>query len=494
MCRMKSQPTIRPIKAINAPVGRRFMHHRPAAHRRRWHPCWSLIALLVHLAGCGAQQKGAPSAHTEPRVEVTHPARRTIERTVGQPAFVNAYEQTSIYPKISGYVKKWNVDIGDRIEKDSLLADLFVPELDAQFDQQQAEVARDEILIQVAKRTVEVAERQLQVAAAEFARAKADVGKYQSAVERWESEVKRLGQMVEERVVDRQVLDESQKQLKSNIAARDAAMAAVTAAEASELAQQATLDKSRVDVDAARANTKVAQTVEQRYAALVSYTRLTAPYDGIVVIRNANTGDFVQPALGDKSIDQDTANRSSMGTPVYVVARTDLVRIFVDIPELDANHVSAGTEARVRIQALDDTEIPGTVTRTSWALNVQSRTLRAEIDLPNPDAKMLPGMYAYAMVLIKREHVMSLPVAAIVEAGNQSYCYLLVNGKAVQTPIQTGISDGHWTEVARKQVRGDWVPLTGDEEVMLGDLSEIGGGQAVEVLTPNTAPPSKPQP
>ena len=464
------------------------------ARKLRWHVCWPVALLALTLAGCGEHQVAAPAAQTEPRVHLTHPERRTIERTVGQPAFVNAYEQTSIYPKISGYVKKWNVDIGDRIEKDALLADLFVPELDAQFQQQQAEVARDEILIEVARQLVEVAEKQLQVSAAEVERAKADVAKYQSMVDRWESEVKRLGKMVDERVVSAQVLDESQKQLKSDIAARNAAMAAVTAAEASEMSQRASLEKARVDVDAARANAKVALTVEQRYAALVSYTRLTAPYDGIVVIRNANTGDFVQPAVGDKSVERDSANRSAMGAPIYVVARTDLVRIFVDVPEIDANHVSIGTEARVRIQALDDTEITGAVTRTSWSLNVQSRTLRAEIDLPNPESKLLPGMYAYAMVLIKRAGVMALPVAAIVEAGNQNYCYLLVDGKAMQTPIQTGISDGQWTEVARKKVGDEWIPLTGDEEVILGNLSEISDGQAVQVETSNPPSPNPPQP
>ncbi len=183
-----------------------------------------------------------------------------------------------------------------------------------------------------------------------------------------------------------------------------------------------------------------------------------------------------------------------MGAPIYIVARTDLVRIYVDVPEIDANHVSAGTEARVRIQALDNTEIPGNVTRTSWALNVQSRTLRAEIDLPNPDAKLLPGMYAYAMVLIKRTDVMALPVTAIVEAGNQSYCYLLVEGKAVKTPLQTGISDGHWIEVAKKQFQGEWTALTGDEQVILGNLSEVSGGAAVQVMTADPALPSKPQP
>ena len=470
------------------------MRHCFTARKLRRHVCWPLVVLALNLTGCGEHQTAAPAAQTEPRVRLTHPEPRMIERTVGQPAFVNAYEQTSIYPKISGYVKKWNVDIGDRIEKDALLADLFVPELDAQFQQQQAEVARDEILIQVARQLVEVAEKQLQVSAAEVERAKADVGKYQSMVDRWESEVKRLRQMVDERVVSAQVLDESQKQLKSDTAARDAAMAAVTAAQASEMSQRASLEKARVDVDAARANAKVALTVEQRYAALVSYTRLTAPYDGIVVIRNANTGDFVQPAVGDKSGNQGSENRSSIGAPIYVVARTDKVRIFVDVPEIDANHVSVGTEARVRIQALDNTEIPGAVTRTSWSLNVQSRTLRAEIDLPNPDSRLLPGMYAYAMVLIKRAGVMALPVASIVEAGNQNHCYLLVNGKAVQTPIQTGISDGQWIEVVRKQVGGEWIPLAGDEEVILGNLSEISGGQAVEVTAAASAPPSQPKP
>jgi HlyD family secretion protein len=457
----------------------------------RVHWFWALLAMT--LAGCGSSPPAAPAVHTEPLVHVVSPERRTIERSVGQPAFINAYEQTSIYAKIPGYIKEWYVDIGDRVKKDLLLADIFVPELDAEFEQKKAQLARDEVLIEVAKQVVEVAEKQLQVATAEIERAKAEVGKFQSAVDRWESEVKRLTKMVDERVVDKQVLDESQKQLKSNIAARDAALAAATAAEATELSQRASIDKAKVDVDAARADAKVAETVKQRYAALVSYTQLTAPYDGIVVVRNANTGDFVQPALGDKSIDQDTADRSKMqGAPIYVLARTDLVRVFVDIPEIDANHVSKGTPAHIRVQALDDADFAAAVTRTSWALNVQSRTLRAEIDLPNPDSKLLPGMYAFATVLLKRTDVLALPTHAVVEAGNQNICYLLVDGKASRTPLQTGISDGHWIEAPKKQVAGEWIPLTGEEKVILGDLSEITDGQPVRLAETSSATPGQP--
>ncbi len=384
------------------------MNHRRVLERVPPRRAGSLV--LLDRDGCRLRRggKGGRAAvHTEPRVTLTRPERHTIEHSVGQPAFINAFEQTSIYPKIPGYVKHWYVDIGDRITKDLLLAELFVPELDAEYAQRKAQVAREIVMIEVAKQTVEVNEKQLQMAAADAERARADVGKFESAVERWESEVKRLGKMVDERVVDRQVLDESQKQLKSNIAARDAAVAAVTSAEAAQAAQRASLEKAKVDVDAARANAKVAETVEQRYAALVSYTQLTAPYDGIVVVRNANTGDFVQPALGDKTVEQDSNDLSKkQGAPIYVLARTDLVRVFVDVPEIDAGNVTVGTPATIRIAALDDTEISAKVTRTSWALNVQTRTLRAEIDLPNADSRLLPGMYAYATVQMKRPNVL----------------------------------------------------------------------------------------
>ena len=80
--------------------------------------------------------------------------------------------------------------------------------------------------------------------------------------------------------------------------------------------------------------------------------------------------------------------RPAGAAPIYVVDRTDIVRIFVDIPEQDANYVHIGTKATVLAKGYRDQPIPGTVTRTSWALNVKSRTLRAEIDLPNPDSQL----------------------------------------------------------------------------------------------------------
>ena len=121
-----------------------------------------------------------------------------------------------------------------------------------------------------------------------------------------------------------------------------------------------------------------------------------------------------------------------------MVDRTDIVRIFVDIPEQDANYVHIGTKATVLAKAYRDQPIPGTVTRTSWALNMKSRTLRAEIDLPNPGSQLLPGMYAYAKVIIERPGVRALPESALTYSGDKAYCWTHENGHAVRTEVRDG--------------------------------------------------------
>src|SRR5262249_51566829 len=153
--------------------------------------------------------------------------------------------------------------------------------------------------------------------------------------------------------------------------------------------------------------------------------------------------------------------------PIYVVDRTDVVRIFVDIPEQDANYVHIGTKANVLARAYRDEPIPGTVTRTSWALNVKSRTLRAEIDLPNPASQLLPGMSSYAKVIIERPNARALPVAALTHSGEKTFCWNYENGRAVRTEVRTGISDGQWIEVTNRQspqASGpdrSWTPING---------------------------------
>ena len=422
---------------------------------------WLLFGLLAALAapGCGHQAKIEFTNDAKPpAVQLIQPQVRKIVRVVGQPSFIESFERTSIYPKPSAYIKKWNVDIGDKVKKGDVLATLFVPELVEDHETKQATVLLDQERIALAKEVVNVAKADVQAAEARLKEAQAILDKYQAEVDRWDSEVTRLDHEVNQGVVDRQVLVESTHQLKSSTAARDKAKATIKRAEAELLSKRSMLSKAEVDVRVAEADLKVAESEARRLKAWMGYLTLTAPFAGVITARNANTFDFVLPSTGDPSANTRAPHLSPGGgaAPIYVVDRTDIVRIFVDIPEQDANYIHVGTKASVLARAYRDEPIPASVTRTSWALNTKSRTLRAEIDLPNPGSQLLPGMYAYAKVIIERPGVRALPLSALTYSGEQSYFWTYENGRAVRTEVQTGVSDGEWIEVTNRQrpVRG----------------------------------------
>jgi multidrug efflux pump subunit AcrA (membrane-fusion protein) len=449
-----------------------------------------LTLLLVPGLLCGCSHPEPPPASPvslDPAVKVVHAQYRTVRRTVEQPGVIGAYERTALYAKVPGYVARWSVDIGDRVKKGQTLVELTAPELVEQHRQMQAQVVLDRAMVEQSHKQHVVAQRNVTAAAEMLAQARADVGRYAADVQRWQSEVDRLTALVGERVVDQQVLDETRRQLESSRAALEASRAAVKTRDAERLAAEATQERTKTDISAAEARVKVAEADERRLAALVGYLTITAPYDGVVFARNVNLGDFVLPATGDPSHGVFSLGVApSRATPLYVLNRTDPVLFAVGVPEADAPYVAAGTRARVRVPALADDEFPARVTRTSWALNSTSRTLMAQIELPNPKGTFLPGMYAYGSVFIERHDVRALPASAVTQIGNQTYCYLAVDGKAVRTPVRSGVSDSTWVEVTGKLARpagpkGAWEAFDGTEAVIVGDLSELSDGAPVRV-------------
>jgi multidrug efflux pump subunit AcrA (membrane-fusion protein) len=454
----------------------------PAALAARF---WSALLILSVTSGCHKAAPDKDAIDVEPPVRLAKPERRTLHHTVGQPGYIYAYEQTSIFAKVAGYIEQWMVDIGDPIKKGQLMARIYVPELHARYDEKMAQVLLDEVNVKVAEQKVDVTKEQVNVAVAEVREARANIEKYNADVERWTSEVKRQSNVsVEGRsVINMQIIEESKRQLKLALAARTAAEAALAAAQAREASRNVDVKKAQIDVESARAKVKVAKASAAYETAMVGYLQINAPYDGIVIIRNANTDDYVEPRYGDESAPRGgTADQANVrGTPIYVVARNDIVRVYVDIPEMQANYVKEGTKAHVRIQALNDADIEGSVTRTSWALNFRSRTLRAEIDLPNKDSKLLPGMYAYGEVEIERRDALTIPLNAVIEIGNENCIYLHKDGKAVRTPVQKGLDDGKYVEVFRKKIEDKWEKFSADDEIILGDLAELRDGEKVKV-------------
>jgi multidrug efflux pump subunit AcrA (membrane-fusion protein) len=454
----------------------------------RWLACLAIVCVAV--TGCGHHEKSEYSSVAKPpTVRIVHPESRTIVRVVGQPSFIEAYERTSIYPKVTGYIEKWVVDIGDKVKKGDVLAKLFVPELVEDFETKKATVKLDGDRVDLARTMVDVSQADVKSAEASLVESKAILAKFEAEVERWDMEVKRLTQEVNRGVIDPQILLESTNQWKSAAASKDAAKATIMKAEADLLSKQAMLAKAKVDVSVAQSALSVASSEAKRLEAWTGYLTLTAPFDGMIVARNANTFDFVQPSTGDPSADNRAPHLSPSGAsaPIYVVDRTDVVRIFVDVPEQDANDVQIGTKATVLVKAHRDEPISGTVTRTAWALNVKSRTLRAEIDLPNPHQRLLPGMYAYAKVITEHPNTLALPVTALIYSGEKAFCWVYKDGHAERTEVRTGVSDGKWIEVTNLQRvmpstnEQPWNPVSGSEQVILGDLSVLADGVKVDV-------------
>ena len=372
-----------------------------------------------------------------------------------------------------------------------MLATLFVPELVEDFGTKKATVKLDEERVELARKLVEVADADVKAAEARLDEAKAILDKYQAEVDRWDSEVKRLKHEVKRGVVDPQILLESTNQWKSSIAARDAAKATID-----EGGGGAALQRGHAREGQGRRRGRPGRPGRghERGEADRGVGRLPHAHRPLRRRRSSPatptpaTSSCPPPATPRRCTRSPYLSPGGNAAPIYVVDRTDIVRIFVDIPEQDANYVHIGTKATVLARAYRDEPIPGTVTRTSWALNVKSRTLRAEIDLPNPGSQLLPGMYAYAKVIIERPGVRALPVAALTHSGEKTFCWTYKDGHAVRTEVRTGVSDGDWIEVTNLQrptsssVDDPWAPVNGSEQVILGDLSILADGGPVEVV------------
>ncbi len=429
-------------------------------------------AMLGSLTGChrssaaDPQQAGpaTPAAAPAARVTAARPERKTLRLESVQPGQIEAFEQTPLLAKLPAFVEKLYVDIGDRVEANQLLVELFLPELKDELRQKQAALVQAEAEIEQATAAVRAAEAAVATAQANIRLMEAGNIRAAADVTRWQSQYARIRQLVAGGSLDRKLEDETRDSLQAAEAARGEAHAKVEAAKAALLQSQADGAKAKANEAVARARHGNAQADLSRVKTLLQYTQIRAPYAGVVTERNVVRGDFVQPAS------------TAIAKPLLAVARTDVIRIFVAVPEMDAPWVEAGRGGYVSIQALPDRIVEGKVTRTSWVLGA-NRTLRTELDFPNPNGLLRPGMYATAHILLQeRSDACVLPIAAIVHEGKQAWCWIVKDAHAVRTPLTLGLQVGNDVEVASG--------LKGDELVVQSQAGALQGGQAVEVTQP----------
>jgi len=468
--------------------------HRPREQwaRRAIYAAFAL-GLCLGIGGCdkSTQAKGDKSSdHSKTpalRVHVTQPSTRTVTQSIRVPGIVEAYEQTAIYTKIPGYVLSWVVDLGDSVKKDQLMATLLVPELVEQHREKVAQLEQQRQAVEQAKQSVVIAQRNLQVAGSEITEAQAEVQRYQAATARWKAEYLRLAELAKEKAVDIRVVQEAEEHYQSQQSSERASKVTVMTKQTEQLASEAELDKAKVNVIAAQAAVQVAEATAARYAALLAYTRVTAPYDGIVTSRNVSVGDLVRPGTGEGSEMGGPLAGASQAVPLFVLARMDKLMFVVGVPELDAGFVDAGTPISIRVQASGISEIQTKVSRISWSVSADTRTLTAQIDLPNPKKQLMPGMYATGVLEVKRDNVLTVPASAIVAKGNQATCFFVVNQHAVQQAVETGVSNDQWVQILGKEVdpshkRSNWLAVSPDDHVLFRDVSEVTDGAPVQAI------------
>jgi HlyD family secretion protein len=256
------------------------------------------------------------------------------------PATIQAFFVTDLYAKVSGYVSQISNDIGDRVRKGDALAIIANPELQAQFDKAEAAV-------QQATAAVDVAKRQITGMQADLALQ--------------EVTLRRQKELFAGKAATAQMLDEAQA--KHGISA-------------------ANVEIGKAKLVSAEADLRAAKAEAEKVQALLQYNKITAPFDGVVTRRLVNPGDLVQAAISTRT------------TPLFTIQQIDTVRVLADVPESTAMGIHPGLASEVTLYGPGEIIFHGSVTRIAAALDAATRTMRVEIDLPNLDGTLRPGMYA----------------------------------------------------------------------------------------------------
>jgi RND family efflux transporter MFP subunit len=440
--------------------------------------------MAIGSVGCQHLSSSAPptaSVDTVARVAAIKPERKTIRRTYTHPAQIDAFDEAPLYAKVPAYVERYLVDIGDVVTgprygeaggaaaRGQLLAELSAPELDQELLQKKAQVAQSKADVEQAAAAIKVAQADIASSTAKMKEAVAAVDRAEADFQRWDSEYNRVVQMVSRSAVTQKLADETKAQMMAAMAGRKEVEARVETAQAAIVASEARLEKSKADELAVRARLQVAEADEARLTALTSYLKIEAPFDGTVSVRNADIGDFAQAGGG-----------GNMVQPLFVVVRTDVVRVFADLPETEVSLVNPGDPAVVRVPSLAGREFTGSVTRTSWSLDPTTRTLHTEIDVPNPKGELRPGMYAEVSIhLAETPDALVVPASAVVTQDNQTVCFVVADGKAIRKPVTVGLKSGSEVAIA--------AGLTGDELVVQAKGASLTDGQPVLLIAPMPA-------
>lgn len=328
-------------------------------------------------------------------VSVVKPVRRAAIRSLTLPATVEAFEKATLYAKVSGYLARVKVDIGDRVEMGEVLAVIDVPEIEQEHRRAQAAV-----------REAQAAEERAQADAS----LKALTYQRLSGIRQSQPDV-----------ISEQEVDEA----------------------------RAALEVAQSDFKLARARLELARSEVARLEVLEEYAKIKTPYDGVVTARFIDPGGLIQASPSSEG----------PGAAILTVMAMDRVRVYVNVPEPAVPYLHRGDSAQVELAALPGKPFSGRVERFATALDQATRTMKTEIDLRNPSHVIRPGMYGSVILKLDEEAgALFLPAESVRQtAEGRKYVYTVAEGRIQIRTVETGLDDGKMIQVIGLQGEEDVV-------------------------------------
>jgi RND family efflux transporter MFP subunit len=370
-----------------------------------------------------ADDPNHPAAGTrQTTAAVARAERRNLGNTLTIAGEFKPFQDVDVHAKVAGYIREIYVDVGDHVKEGQMLAVLEVPELAAQ--------------LAGAEAAVRAAQEQIR-------RAQGDLQRAQSRHSAAHSAYARLKQAADSRagLVAQQEVDDTQ---------------------AKDLEADAQVASAEAELSAAKQQLEVSQANQKQYSALSGYTRITAPFAGVITNRYADTGALV--AAGTSS--------STQAIPVVRLAQTSKLRLVLPIPESVAAQIHLGDPVKVRVQALNQ-EFEGKVSRFADSLERQTRTMETEIDIENRDGRLLPGMYTETQLKLRgKNNALTIPLEGVARNGDDATVLVVSPQNTIEERhVRLGLEDDKHVEVLSG--------LTDGDRVVIGNRSEFHNGQKI---------------
>ncbi|MBH8572955.1 efflux RND transporter periplasmic adaptor subunit [Nostocaceae cyanobacterium CENA369] len=376
-----------------------------------------LIGILPRLSQRSELQAAVKEASTIPSVDVITPRRAAATTNLELPGSVVPLNQTTIYARSTGYLRRWYADIGDRVRAGQLLAEIDSPDTDQQVLQAKAELAQ-------AQANILQSRASLAKSVSDLKQARANLLIARQSWERWQV-------LVKQGAVPQQDADTKYATYQANLASVEAA--------------QNTVNSDSANVKAAQASAYASQANFQRNTVLQSYKKVTAPFSGIITARNVNTGVLITAGSGNSNTSSSTSN-----TSLYTIAAYDTLDVNVNVPQSSSGILETGQTAQITVRELPQRVFRGKVVRTSNAIDPNTRTLLTQLEIQNSDGVLRPGMYASVKFAINRTNApFVIPDSALV-----------VNAGGTQVATITKDQTVHYQKVAVGRDYGTEVEIT----------------------------------